>query len=357
MLGKSSKIIIAVALTGAVTTTAAMRAHSAALVGETRTVAVEQRAAPTGDKLRDEYRRPKFIPFPKDNPYTAEKAALGKKLYFDTRLSAANLLSCAACHNPGYGWGDGQPTGVGHLMKRLGRRSPTIINAAYMQVLMWDGRAGSLEEQALGPIQADVEMNLPLTDLMQRLNAIPEYKPLFQAAFAGQGISGATVAKAIATYERTIVSGRAPFDAWIEGDEKAISESAKRGFALFTGKAQCSACHGGWNFTDDSFHDIGLKSEDIGRGKFLVGIPKAQHAFKTPGLREITRRAPYMHDGSLATLEEVIDHYATGGVARESRSDYITPLALSATEKADLVAFMKTLTSDVDPTTVPTLPR
>lgn len=358
MLMRTSIYAIAFSIAaGMATIVVATRAHAQAQVGETRMISVAQPAAATGDKLREEYRRPKFIPFPKDNPYTAEKASLGKKLYFDTRLSAANILSCAACHNPGYGWGDGQPTGVGHMMKRLGRRSPTIINAAYAQVLMWDGRAESLEEQALGPIQAEVEMNLPLPELMARLNAIPEYKPLFEAAFPGQGISGATVAKAIATYERTIVSGRAPFDAWVEGNEAAIPESAKRGFVLFNGKAQCSLCHSGWNFTDDSFHDIGLKSEDIGRGKYLVGIPKAQHAFKTPGLREITRRAPYMHDGSLATLEEVIDHYEHGGVSRESRSDFITPLVLTKQEKADLVAFMKTLTSDVDPTTVPMLPR
>ena len=350
-------IKIASAISMIICASAASAALAAALVGETRTIEIAKPATPTSDKLRAEYRRPTSIPFPKDNPYTAAKAALGKKLYFDTRLSKANLLSCAACHNPGYGWGDGQPTGVGHLMNRLGRRSPTIINAAYAQVLMWDGRAATLEEQALGPIQADVEMALPLSELVKRLNAIPEYKPLFEAAFPGEKIEGSTIARAIATYERTIVSGRAPFDAWIEGDEKAISEGAKRGFQLFNTKAQCNTCHSGWNFTDDSFHDIGLKSEDIGRGKFLEGIPKAMHAFKTPGLREITRRAPYMHDGSIETLEEVVEHYDRGGIARESRSDFIVPLGLSANEKADLVAFLRTLTSDVDPTTVPVLPR
>jgi cytochrome c peroxidase len=360
MLNKASKIFAAltiVAICAATAATVITRAQAAALVGETRMVEVAKPAAQPADKLREQYRRPKFIPFPKENPYTAEKAALGKKLYFDTRLSAANLLSCAACHNPGYGWGDGQPTGVGHMMKRLGRRSPTIINAAYANVLMWDGRAGTLEEQALGPIQAEVEMALPIDQLLKRLNGIPEYKRLFEAAFPGQGITGPTVAMAIATYERTVISGRAPFDSWVEGNESAISESAKRGFMLFNTKAQCSSCHAGWNFTDDSFHDIGLKSSDIGRGKFLEGIPKAKHAFKTPGLREITRRAPFMHDGSIMTLEEVVEHYDRGGEQRDSRSDLIGPLNLNAQEKADLVAFMQTLTSDVDPTTVPVLPR
>jgi len=307
--------------------------------------------------LKHKYERPTAIPFPKDNPYTVEKAALGKKLYFDTRLSAANLLCCAACHSPAYGWGDGQPRGVGHGMKQLGRRSPTIVNAAFGEIFMWDGRAGSLEEQALGPIRADVEMNLPIEQLIEKLKGIPEYGPLFQAAFPKEGMSPETIAKAIATYERTVVSGRAPFDAWIEGDDKAIPDEAKRGFVLFNGKAGCDNCHSGWNFTDDSFHDIGLSDADIGRGKFLPAVVKMQHAFKTPGLREISRRGPYMHDGSVPTLEAVMDHYDNGGIDRPSRSELMQPLGLSKQEMADLVAFMKTLTSDMDPTTVPVLPR
>jgi cytochrome c peroxidase len=242
-------------------------------------------------------------------------------------------------------------------MKSLGRRSPTIINAAFGGIFFWDGRAASLEEQALGPIQAAGEMNLPLDVLMQRLSHIDEYAPLFKASFPEDGMKPATIAKAIATYERTVISGQAPFDAWIAGDEKAISENAKRGFALFNGKAQCVLCHSGWNFSDDSFQDIGLDDDDIGRGKFMPGVVKMQHAFKTPGLREISRRAPYMHNGSMLTLAAVIDHYDRGGIDRPSRSFMIKPLGLSADEKADLVAFLGTLTSDVDPTTVPVLPR
>ena len=145
-------------------------------------------------------------------------------------------------------------------MKRLGRRSPTIINAAYGVIFMWDGRADSLEEQALGPIQADVEMAMPLEELLKRLKAINEYPPLFEAAFPGKGITAENIGKAIATYERTVISGRAPFDAWIDGDERAISDAAKRGFTLFNTKAECKECHSGWNFTDDSFHDIGLQA-------------------------------------------------------------------------------------------------
>lgn len=222
---------------------------------------------------------------------------------------------------------------------------------------MWDGRLPTLEAQALGPIQSPGEMNMPLDQLMKRLSSMPEYKPLFEKAFPGEGVSEKTLAKAIATYERTVVSERAAFDAWIEGDEKAISEEAKRGFVVFNGKAQCSACHEGWNFTNDGFQDIGLPSKDVGRGEYVPGVIKMQHAFKTPGLREIGRRAPYMHDGSLATLEQVVDHYDKGGVDRPSRSDLMKPLGLTTQEKSDLVAFLQTLTSDLTPTAAPVLPR
>jgi len=347
--------VVAAAIT-TVTATVAIRSD-AATVGQPVAIDVKNRPDASPEQLKAKYRRPDSIPFPKDNPYTVEKAVLGKKLYFDTRLSSANLLSCASCHNPAYDWGDGQPKGVGHNMKQLGRRSPSIVNAAFGGIFMWDGRAGSLEEQALGPIKTDVEMNLPIDQLLEKLKGIPEYQPLFRAAFPKDGLTPESVAKALATYERTVVSGRAPFDAWIEGDEKAISEDAKRGFTLFNTKAGCANCHSGWNFTDDSFHDIGLSDADIGRGKFLPAVVKMQHAFKTPGLREITRRAPYMHDGSMPNLEAVMDHYANGGEIRPSLSELMKPTGLSAQEKSDLVAFMKSLTSEMEPTTIPVLPR
>jgi cytochrome c peroxidase len=331
--------------------------YGAALVSQTRQVEVRSNAAPGTDALKALYRRPATIPFPKDNPYTPEKAALGKKLYFDTRLSVTSAQSCASCHNPGFGWGDGLSVGVGHGMQKLGRHSPTVVNAAWGDIFMWDGRLPTLEEQALGPIQSTGEMNMPLDQLMKRLSSISEYKPLFAVAFPREGMNEKTLAKAIATYERTVVSERAPFDAWIEGDEKAVSEQAKRGFALFNGKAQCSACHEGWNFTNEGFQDIGLPSDDVGRGQYLPGVIKMQHAFKTPGLREIARRAPYMHDGSLATLEAVVDHYNSGGANRPSRSDLMKPLGLTAQEKSDLVAFLNTLTSSLTPTAAPVLPR
>ena len=222
---------------------------------------------------------------------------------------------------------------------------------------MWDGRAASLEDQALGPIKTDVEMNLPLDELIGRLKSIPGYAPMFAAAFPNEGIKPETVARAIATFERTVVSGRAPFDDWVDGNDKAMSAEAKHGFEIFNKQGGCAACHSGWNMTDDSFHDIGLADADIGRGKQLPAIGKMQHAFKTPGLRDLARRGPYMHDGSLPTLEAVVEHYSQAGVERASRSDLIKPLKLSDQDKKDLVAFLQNLNGNADPIVVPTLPR
>ena len=350
--------LICSALLAAITTTGLVSVcFGAAIVGKTDRIDVGQKVVIGIAALKELYQRPASIPFPAENPYTAEKAALGKKLYFDTRLSTTSAQSCASCHNPGFGWGDGLPVGVGHGMEKLSRRSPTIVNVAWGAIFMWDGRAATLEEQALGPIQSSSEMNMPIERLIERLDAISGYKPLFKAAFPGEGLTPATLAKAIATFERIVVSERAPFDAWIDGDEQAISEPAKRGFAIFNAKGQCSSCHEGWNFTNDGFQDIGLADADPGRGKYLPNILTMQHAFKTPGLREIVSRAPYMHNGSLKTLEDVIDHYDSGGGERPSRSALIKKLSLTAQEKSDLVAFLKTLTSDLRPMPIPVLPR
>lgn len=333
--------------------------QAAVIVGRQKPVEIRRPAsAPaTLDEMKAEYRRPATIPFPRSNPYTLEKAVLGMKLFFDTRLSSGNQLSCATCHNPAFGWGDGLPKAVGHGMKVLARRSPSIVNAAWNQVLMWDGREPTLEAQALAPIATAAEMNMPLAELTERLATIGDYRPLFAAAFGTDAITAKNVAKALATFERTVVSASAPFDRWIAGDEKAISEDAKRGFVLFNTKAGCAQCHRGWNFTDDSFHDIGLQSSDPGRGKLVPDTLKLQHAFKTPGLREIARRGPFGHDGSLPTLEAVIEHYDRGGIDRPSRSDLIKPLGLTAREKADLVAFLHTLTGRAVPASLPALPR
>jgi cytochrome c peroxidase len=306
----------------------------------------------------DGYRRGAEPPHPATNAPTPARVELGKTLFFDPRLSASGVMSCGTCHNPALSWGDGLPRGVGHGMKTLSRRTPTILNVAWSELLFWDGRAASLEEQALGPITSPGEMNLSLEELASRVRGIAEYAPLFEAAYPGEPVAPETIAKAIACYERTVVSGRAPFDRWIEGDEDALSASAKRGFLLFNTKARCATCHSGWRFTDDAFHDIGVPGEDRGRGQHLPTIEIVQFGFKTPTLRNVDRRAPYMHDGSEATLASVIELYDQGGrEKRPSLSREMKPLGLSKREKQDLVAFLGTLTSADAPVAIPSLPR
>jgi cytochrome c peroxidase len=298
------------------------------------------------------------IPFPADNAYSAERELLGRTLFFDPRLSGSDWISCASCHNPGFSWGDGMPRAIGHGMKTLGRRTPTILNLAWAESLFWDGRSDSLEDQALGPIAAAGEMNLPLDVLVAKLEKIDGYRELFAKAYPGEGIGTRTIAKAIATFERTAVSGTAPFDTWLAGDESAVSAEAKRGFLVFNQEGRCAKCHSGWRFTDDSFHDIGVSTDDPGRGALLKGLATMQSAFKTPTLRNVDQRGPYMHNGSVETLEAVVDLYDRGGVAhRPSLSPEMATLNLTDRQKSDLVAFLRTLTSADAPVTVPTLPR
>jgi cytochrome c peroxidase len=332
-------------------------AHAAAQVGETHSLVSDVVHVPQLDQLKDRYRRPESIPFPPQDPYTPEKALLGRMLYYDTRLSNSGTLACVSCHNPGFGYSDGQVKATGNDTKRLDRRSPGIINTAWGVLFMWDGRITSLEEQALSPIRSPSEMNLPLDRMTDALNAISGYRTLFERAFPHQQITPVNIASAIATYERTIISDDAPFDAWIDGDETAISDAAKKGFELFNTKAHCASCHSGWNFTDDGFHDIGLPGEDVGRGLLMPRVIKMQHAFKTPSLREASRRQPYMHDGSLPSLEAVVAYYNQGGINRASRSELIAPLGLSQGDQDDIVAFLRTLSGHTGNDSIPNLPR
>ncbi|HEY9063410.1 MAG TPA: cytochrome c peroxidase [Burkholderiaceae bacterium] len=315
----------------------------------------QQQGQEPSDAQRAAYRRPDTIPFPSDNPYTPEKAALGKMLFFDTRLSRDKNLSCASCHNPSFGWQVPFAKAIGAGGKPLGRHAPTALNQAWSKNLFWDGRAPTLEAQAKGPIEAPAEMDLPLSVAVARLKEVSGYTSAFAKAFPQEGLTQETIAKAIATFERTIVSGETPFDRWIAGDAKALPDSAKRGFALFNGKGQCAACHTGWNFTDDKFHDIGLTTTDPGR-KEVSKRTADEFAFKTSSLREIAARAPYMHDGSLPTLEAVVAHYVGGGQGRPSRSPLLKPVALSAQEMQDLVAFMQSLSSPQSAQLMPNLP-
>jgi cytochrome c peroxidase len=307
---------------------------------------------------RAEYRRPAATPFPEENPYSVAKAELGRMLFFDPILSASGSRSCASCHNPGLSWGDGLPRGVGDAHASMALRSPTLLNVAWTLRPGWDGKFPDLEAVTFAAITGAANMNLPEAQAVERVAAIPGYVRAFAEAFGGGGVTRRNIELALATYERGIVSGQAPFDRWIEGDEGAIGASAKRGFALFNGRARCSACHSGWAFTDNSFHDIGTaQGDDIGRGRLFPTSVKLRYAFKVPTLRDVARRGPYMHDGSIPTLDAVIDLYDRGGIDRPSRSALVQPLGLTDQEKGDLIAFLRTLTSPPELVTVPTLPR
>jgi cytochrome c peroxidase len=276
-------------------------------------------------------------------------------LFFDTRLSRDRNLSCASCHNPSFGWEVPFATAIGAGGKPIGRHAPTAVNLAWSQNLFWDGRAPSLEAQARGPIEAAVEMDLPMASAVERLNAVQGYVKAFAKAYPKEGLNEATILKAIATFERTIVTGDTPFDRYIRGDRKALGDDARRGFDVFVGKARCAACHSGWNFTDDKFHDIGLQTADPGR-RALSQNAADQHAFKTPGLREIAARAPYMHHGQVSTLEGVLAHYVSGGQQRPSLSPLMKPLTLTAQDTQDLLAFLRSLSSPHATQVMPQLP-
>lgn len=306
---------------------------------------------------RVSYRRPAAIPFPAGNPYSRAKAELGRLLFFDPILSGSGTRSCASCHAPSLAWSDGKPRAVALGDGEMLLRTPTLIDVAWIDRLGWDGKFRDLESVAFTPITAKANMDLPKSEAVVRLAARPDYATAFAEAFPDEpggpdgrsSVTPARIEQALATFERLLVAEAAPFDHWIEGDESAISTAAKRGFGLFTGKANCAACHGGPTLTDGSFHDIGVgRDGDVGRGRYFPRSPAMQYAFKTPTLRDVARRAPYMHDGSQPTLAAVIDLYDRGGIERPSRSREIRPLSLSSAEKSDLLAFLETLTGPED---------
>jgi len=283
---------------------------------------------------------------PRDNPLTAEKIELGKQLYFDGRLSRDNTISCASCHDPEKGWSNAEAVATGIEGQQGGRSAPTIINSGYSYFQFWDGRAQHVEGQALGPIQNPIEMDLTLEELTEKLNKIEGYRTQFQKVF-GTEVTADGIAKAIGAFERTINSGNAPYDQYEAGDKDALSEAAQRGKDLFFNKAHCSACHAGPNFSDGGFHNIGHgysaesgEFSDIGRYE-ISGLGGDNGSFKTPTLREIARTAPYMHDGKIETLKEVVEYYNEGGVKNEYLDEEIFPLKLTDQEIDDLVTFLK----------------
>ena len=296
--------------------------------------------------------RPAEVPQPKDNTITPERIELGKLLYFDTRLSANGKISCATCHHPKRGWTDLEPVAKAIGAGRGPRNSPVVLNTAYQKRQFWDGRARTLEKQALGPIEADVEMNMPLEVLIPKLNKIKGYTKLFKKAYpSSKGtITKEYLAKAIATFERTVVSTIAPFDKYAMGNKKAISKEAITGFDLFQNKAHCMDCHDSFNFTDGSFHNIGLNDGQLqGKelGRYLTKRRAAWYGvFKTPTLRDITKSGPYFHDGSVKTLTEAVNICGNGGRYKndvKNKSTYIIDRNLSQSEISKIVAFLKTL--------------
>ena len=310
------------------------------------------------ESLREKYLWPPKTPYPDDNPYSEAKFELGRTLFFDPILSGSKNLSCAGCHNPSLSWGDGLPRGIGLAHEVLPTRCPTLLSVAWVPKLGWSGQFRDLESVAMTPITSPKMMNLPENVMIERLSAVPGYVATFNNAFHAAQIDRHQIEQALATYERSILPTAASFDRWIDGDKTAINKSAQRGFELFNGKANCAACHSGWAFTDSSFHDIGsAQNDDVGRGKLFPNSITLRYAFKTPTLRDVARRGPYMHDGSVPTLSAVIDLYDRGGIDRASRAAEIYPLGLSDVEKADLIAFLETLTGRPDLVPSPVLPR
>jgi cytochrome c peroxidase len=300
------------------------------------------------------------MPVPSDNPLSDAKITLGKSLYFDKRLSSNNTVSCASCHRPDAAWADITPVSEGVEHKKGGRNSPTILNAGYIVPQFWDGRAVHLEKQAVGPVANPVEMDLPLPKLIGRLKGIPGYVSMFKAAF-GTEPSEDGVAKAIASFERTIVSSNSPYDKYLQGDRAAMNTSAVRGMNLFSGKGHCMSCHSGPFFSDQRFHNLGVgykngKFADVGRYE-VTKKPADMGAFRTPGLRSVAQTPPYLHDGSAATLMDVIDLYNRGGIMNPTLDPMVLPLQLSQREKCDLLEFLNALTGDPVVVAEPELPR
>lgn len=303
---------------------------------------------------------PTVVPIPSSNLNYTAKIELGKQLYFDGRLSKNNAISCAFCHNPGTGFADPRQTSIGVGGGVGGRQSPTVYNTGLNHVQFWDGRARSLEEQAIGPIHNPVEMAETHEHVVAKLGKIKGYQQQFRAVF-GTDVNLQGIAEAIAAYERTVLSTNSAFDKYVLGAQKAMDEAAVRGLALFKGKARCILCHNGPNFTDNQFHNLGVPQvgpmkEDLGR--FVVSrAEKDRGAFKTPTLRSITETAPYMHDGAFKTLEEVVEFMDQGGGSNPNLSPLVKPLNLTAEEKSDLVAFLKALAGEPIPFSMPKLPK
>lgn len=294
---------------------------------------------------------------PKENPTTPAKVALGKQLFFDSRLSGNNTMSCASCHLPEKAFGDGLPRARGAGGKTLSRNTPTLLNVGFFERYTWDGRVKSLEEQALGPIQSPDEMNQNLDELVKELNGVPGYVRQFRKVF-GTRVTRKGLAQALATFQRTLITKRSPFDRFLRGEKDALSAEAKRGLKLFQGAAGCVRCHHGPLLSDGKFHRLGVSFKDAGRAA-VTGKKTDRAQFRTPSLRNVAQTGPYMHDGSLKTLEDVVTFYYRGvptGSVSGLKPDVAPLLNRSFSEISDIVAFLQSLTGEAPKVTRPELP-
>jgi cytochrome c peroxidase len=289
-------------------------------------------------------------PIPKDNALTEAKVQLGRRLFFDPILSADGMVSCASCHDPAHGFSRPQRFAVGVRAQRSARNAPSLFNRAYGTAFFWDGREKSLEAQALRPIESPTEMGSTVAEAVQRLRSQREYAAQFRAVFA-DGVTAENLARAIASFERVLLTGDSRVDRFRAGDLRALTDSERHGLWLFESRGRCWRCHTGPNFTDESFHNTGVSwgQEPVDWGRYTITKQESDRGrFKTPTLRGLTATAPYMHDGSLATLEEVLEFYNRGGIKNPNVDPAIGPLGLSKDDLRDLVAFLRAL-SDSPP--------
>ncbi len=293
------------------------------------------------------------------------KIQLGKVLFFDTRLSTDNTISCSSCHLPGKSWADGLPRSLGHAQRVNRRNSPTILNVWYYHRLFWDGRSTSLEDQAFAPINSETEMNSDMAEVVSKLRRIEGYKPLFEAAYGQPEISPEAITEALADFQRTLVSNKAALDYFLEGDKTAMSDAAIRGLHLFRTEAGCMNCHYGPLLTDNTFHTTGLinnptMEEDLGR-YYNTRNPADKGSFKTPSLRDVFFTGPWMHNGSFTQLAEAIEAHLSvvQRAANETLSAdrLIKPLRLSRREKEDLIAFLQAVSSPPPAISLPAMPQ
>ncbi len=314
------------------------------------------------------------VSYPETNPYSKEKAKLGKTLFFDPRLSVSGQIACASCHNPELAWTDNSTRSFGHNRQTGGRNSMTILNSAFAHTLFWDGRASSLEDQARFPIGDPLEMNEQLNIAVDKIAEIEGYKPLFESAFGNDSISLQRIQKAIATFERTVNSYKTRFDKFIEGDSTKLTNQEVLGLHLFRTKARCINCHNTPYFSDNQFHNdgqtlFGTKDEDFGRYNITKNVDDIGK-FRTPTIREVGRTGPWMHHGHFPSLLDVVEFYNLGnpspiqkkylGVGRDSLIPKTSPilkrLNLDKNEQEALIAFMETLSSSKGRTLIPKLP-